>query len=281
MAVALENARLYTAAQQELHDRKSAEAALRQSETMLREHAGNLAVHNAELDAFAHTVAHDLKQPLTMLRGYATLLEDGGAENEAQMREYCRRIDASADKMNNIINALLLLAKIRQWDEVEQTPLDMAQITSEALQRLTQLIQKNNADIVIPDTWPAARGYAPWIEEIWANYISNAIKYGGDPPQVELGATLMPTHNGSNANSETTRVRFWVRDNGDGLTEEQQAHLFIPFERLDQTRIQGDGLGLSIVHRIMKKLGGNVGVESTGEPGEGSTFYFELPAAAS
>jgi len=73
-----------------------------------------------------------------------------------------------------------------------------------------------------------------------------------------------------------TSVQFWVRDNGPGLTSEAQAKLFAPFTRLEQIRAQGHGLGLSIVRRIVEKLGGEVGVISA--PGEGSCFYFTLPA---
>ncbi len=72
------------------------------------------------------------------------------------------------------------------------------------------------------------------------------------------------------------RIRFWVRDNGKGLTEEEQSYLFIPFSRITQIRIEGHGLGLSIVQRIVEKCGGEVGVES--QVGQWSTFYFILPA---
>ncbi len=71
-------------------------------------------------------------------------------------------------------------------------------------------------------------------------------------------------------------VRFWVRDNGPGLTPEDQTRLFVPFTRLDQIRVEGHGLGLSIVRRIVEKLGGQVGVESEGLPGRGSVFSFTL-----
>ena len=74
-------------------------------------------------------------------------------------------------------------------------------------------------------------------------------------------------------------IRFWVRDNGDGLTPEEQARLFTPFTRLDQVRAKGHGLGLSIVKRIVDKLGGQVRVES--EVGQGSVFSFTLPSIAS
>jgi len=97
--------------------------------------------------------------------------------------------------------------------------------------------------------------------------MSNAIKYGGQPPRVELGADWQ---------SDGT-VRFWVRDNGQGIAPEDQARLFTPFTRLDQVRARGHGLGLSIVRRIVEKLGGQVGVESGID--QGSLFYFTLPGA--
>ena len=73
-------------------------------------------------------------------------------------------------------------------------------------------------------------------------------------------------------------VRFWVQDNGRGLSPEQQAQLFQPFSRVTETRVKGHGLGLSIVRRIAEKLGGRVGVESLS--GAGSRFWFELPASS-
>jgi signal transduction histidine kinase len=72
-------------------------------------------------------------------------------------------------------------------------------------------------------------------------------------------------------------VRFWVRDSGPGIPPEAQARLFTPFTRLDQVRARGHGLGLSIVRRIVEKLGGQAGLEST--VGQGTLFYFTLPAA--
>ncbi len=130
-------------------------------------------------------------------------------------------------------------------------------------------IQETGAEVIVPETWPKALGHGPWVEEIWANYISNAIKYGGKPPCVELGF---------DRRDEDT-VRFWVRDNGKGITEEDQARLFKPFLRLSEAGIKGHGLGLSIVERIAKKLGGKVGVES--QIDQGSLFYFTLPVPGS
>jgi len=119
----------------------------------------------------------------------------------------------------------------------------------------------------VPSHWPAALGYAPWLEEVWANYITNAIIYGGRPPRVELGARLL-SHG---------KVRFWVRDNGDGVSEKRQESLFRGFAQSGHRG--GHGLGLSIVRRIVDKLDGDVAVESSGRAGEGSVFSFDLPAA--
>jgi CheY-like chemotaxis protein len=148
----------------------------------------------------------------------------------------------------------------------------MGQIVNDALTRLSRLMDTSGAEIVLPEQWPVAHGYGPWVEEIWANYISNAIKYGGTPPHIELGADTL-----AGADQQPC-IRFWIRDNGRGMAEAERAQLFREFSRLDQHRsLEGHGLGLSIVERIAKKLGGSVGVEST--LGSGSTFSFMLPAA--
>jgi signal transduction histidine kinase len=146
-------------------------------------------------------------------------------------------------------------------------PLFMDHIVFEARNRLLYLIERQKAEIILPEEWPVAMGYAPWIEEVWVNYISNAIKYGGSPPRVELGGIK----------EDDGVVRFWARDNGKGISSGDQESLFAPFTRLQQVRARGHGLGLSIVQRIIQKLGGDVGVTS-GE-GDGSIFYFTLQEA--
>ncbi len=224
---------------------------------------------NKELDAFAHTVAHDLQNSLGMIISYSqVLLEEISTLNMEEVQEILKRIHQSGKKMNNIIQALLLLASVRK-EEVQLTTLNMAEIVDQAQQRLELLINTYHATILQPDQWPKAIGYAPWVEEVWVNYLSNGLKYGGSPPHLELGATLQPDEN---------TICFWVKDNGQGLSREKQAVLFSEFSRLDEIHVEGHGLGLSIVHRIIEKLGGRVGVESV--DGEGSVFYFTLPVFA-
>lgn len=222
-----------------------------------------------ELEAFAHTVAHDLKNPLSALIIDAGLLVVHFDKLTAKEQHHrLEKIKKTAHRMSNIIDALLLLASVRQLDEVPIDSLDMALLVGEVQQRLEHMIADQQAEVVLPDTWPAVKSFAPWVEEVWVNYLSNALKYGGQPPHIELGAEAQ----------SSGMVRFWIRDNGPGLTPEEQAQLFVPFSRLSQAQVKGHGLGLSIVQRIVAKLGGEVGVES--EPGTGSTFSFTLPGVA-
>ncbi|MFC1975303.1 ATP-binding protein [Chloroflexota bacterium] len=243
----------------------------RRAEEALQQYALELEARNEELDTFAHTAAHDLQNPLSLITGYASTLQEGYTTMNDEEVELCSTsIVEASQKMSNIVEELLLLAGVRQ-QEVELGPLpDMADLVAQSRQRLTTLIDKYQAEIIVPSDWPVAWGYGPWLEEVWTNYISNAIKYGGQPPQVELGATIQGDG----------QISFWVRDNGAGLSPEEQTRLFTPFTRLDQVRAKGHGLGLSIVRRIVEKLGGQVGVESEGIPGQGCIFSFTLPTSA-
>jgi signal transduction histidine kinase len=221
---------------------------------------------NDELEAFSHTVAHDLKNPLNSINGYLDyILEDFSSDLESEVLEVLQNVKQAGSKMVNIIDALLLLASSRHLN-VAMEPLNMGEIVTHVQRRLSYMIDEYQGDIIMPSDWLTARGYAPWIEEVWTNYISNGLKYGGRPPLLKLGAS-------SEANGY---IRFWVHDNGQGISHDDQSSLFVPFTRIGQARVEGHGLGLSIVQRIVEKSGGEVGVES--QVGEGSRFYFTLPA---
>ena len=237
---------------------------LQRSEESLRQHAAALQAHSEELDAYDHTVAHNLKNPLTVIIASAEAITDIGDLSRAEQQEFMGQIKATAFEMNSIIDNLLLLAELRKA-EAPAEPVNMARLVAKIRKRLDYTIRKNQAHLLLPKTWPEARGYGPWIEEVWVNYISNAIKYGGQKPRVELGVALQPDG----------MARFWVRDDGPGIPPEAQTRLFVPFSQVGQVHEAGHGLGLSIVRRIIEKLGGQVGVES--QPGQGSLFYFTLP----
>ena len=219
-----------------------------------------------DLDAFAHTVAHDLKNSLGSVYHLSEIIEECIEDGNIELlKEFSGHIKSSSGKAMHITHELLLLATVNHH-EVENSPLEMGQIFLSAKNQVNGLIKETNAKISFPDRWPASLGYAPWVEEIWANYLSNALKYGGNPPVIHAGADASEHY-----------VRFWIRDNGNGISPADQKKLFRKYSRLTPEKAEGYGLGLSIVKRIARKLGGYVGVESTGIQGEGACFWFELP----
>jgi len=224
---------------------------------------------NKELDAFARIVAHDLKNPLATLTGYSRMLEEEFRDiDDDLVKQSINGISNNSYRMDRIINELFLLSKIRQ-EQVDLRPLNMGEIVDTVVEHLALTVERYSGEISLPESWDAALGYAPWIEEVWVNYITNGLKYGGQPPLLVLGSS----------EQDDGMVRFWVEDNGNGLTPDEQAVLFTEFTQLSETRFSGHGLGLSIVKRIIEKLGGQVGVESQGIEGKGSVFYFTLPEA--
>lgn len=240
--------------------REEQEEALRQANLRLESEC-------EELDAFAHTVAHDLQNPVHTILGFSDILDrDYDTLTDETRRELARTMTRTAVKMQQIIQELLLLASVRR-QPVQPQPFEMAPAVEDVLERLQPDIEQSGARLTIPDEWPKVIGYGPWIEEVWSNYLGNALKYAGSRPDVELGYTF----------DAQSVVRFWVRDSGPGVPLARQGQLFVPFSRVGQMSVKGHGLGLSIVRRIMDALGGGYGIESSGVPGEGSTFYFTLP----
>ena len=263
----------------DITDRKATEVAL-------RERTIELEALNEQLDAFAHTVAHDIKDPLSGVVALSSLIREYLEElSPDAIAEYLDSITQNTMRLASIVDALLLLASVRQLEAINIERLNMAEVVANVQKRLSVLIAERQAVLVTPESWPEIRSYGPWVEEVWANYVSNAIKYGGKPPRVELGFSILDcrlpitaTEEASNPKiqNQKSEIRFWVRDNGAGLTAEQQMRLFAKFTRLRDTE-PGYGLGLSIVRDIVEKLGGRVGVDS--ETGQGCVFWFTLPVS--
>jgi signal transduction histidine kinase len=224
----------------------------------------DLAQKNAELEAYGHTIAHSLKTPLAAANRFLEILckfeSQGLSAEQRHLTEQARNALAMT---GDVVDALLLLSTVAQ-QQVEVRRLDMGKLVGQALSQLDEMLVLQKARVQVPQTWPQAVGYEPWVGEVWLNLLSNALKYGGSPPQIEV----VGTPSGSQA-------RFSVRDNGQLLSEDERTRVFTPFTRLHQERAAGHGLGLATVQRIVSKLGGAVGVAAA--PGGGNEFYFTLP----
>ena len=161
---------------------------LTRTEKRLMGDAAVLKTRNEELDAYAHTVAHDLKNPLSVLIATVDIINDVSNLTRKELKESLQQIKSTAFEMNTIIDNLLLLSEVRKVEAPTEL-VDMARVVTTVQNRLSHTIKEHHGRIILPETWPTAIGYGPWVEEVWANYISNALKYGGKTPCVELGAS--------------------------------------------------------------------------------------------
>jgi PAS domain S-box-containing protein len=252
-----------------LHDisiRKMALDAAFEANTLLRNEIIEKEKLIADLDAYARTVAHDLKNPISGVIGLTGFIKDDILNKKHdQAFEYLDLLHDQGNIMLKIVDELLLLSRIRKED-IKPESIDMASIVKDAIGRLNRHSEDRKATYELPQSWPVVMGHPQWIEEVWVNLISNAIKYGGDPPRIILGSEKL----------DNGWYRFWIQDNGNGVPAPLLEKLFTDFERLGQKNVEGHGLGLSITKRIVEKLGGKVFVSSENIPGSGCVFSFTL-----
>ena len=250
---------------QKQHNRDNQELAVRLAE--FDKLNSELHERNEELAAYDRSVSHDLKGPVSYIATSTEWLKRSYAQlTPEQVQHFLDQIATRAYQANSIIESLLLLS---QTDDLEQYPLDMHATVTRSIENLHEFIVERHARIDLPDTLPRATGQTSLVEQVWDNYLSNAIKYGGNPPQISIGAEAM----------DAPMVRFWVQDKGPGIPPEKRSDIFASHTRLGEGNVQGHGLGLSIVRRIVHKLGGQVGFENL--PGNGCRFYFTLPGVES
>ncbi len=240
---------------------------LQQQKTAIEQQNRDLQIKNSELDAFTQFVVSDLKKPLLRQAGFTKVLMKS-QQLEDHTLTFLQEIEEARGQMVELVNDMSVLAQTHNLD-ITLAPLDMTKIIATAQYRQASLIEKYKAKLTMPNTWPIVLAHSPWIEKILETYISNALKYGGTPPNLELGSTP----------KDNNMIQFWVRDNGIGLTIDQQDQLFSPLLDISNTKVmqEGYGLKLSIVRLLIEKCGGTVEVYS--EVGRGSTFSFTLPMA--
>lgn len=221
-----------------------------------------------ELDAFAHTVAHDLKSPLAGVIGFAELIRDEVSRGApADLPELCEDLLEATRQGLRIVDETLLLASVR-GEPVQPEAVDMEACLDRSLKNLEWMMKQQGVEVIRRTALPVVAGRDSWLAQVWMNLISNAARHGGRPPRVEIWAE-----------AEGDRVVFHVEDNGRGVEAGQREQLFREYGRLATGRSGGNGLGLSIVRRIVERLGGEVGV-GAGRHG-GADFRFSVPSNCS
>jgi PAS domain S-box-containing protein len=227
----------------------------------------SLRISNEELESFVYAISHDLQAPLRGIQGFAVLLlKRAGERLEHQERHYLERIRKGAERMEELIRDLLEYSRIERITHPWEL-LSMEQIILQVRMDMEDRIRHTHTELQIEDSLPWVYGDRVRLAQLWANLLSNAIKYvkPGESPVISIGCR-----------KDERYFIFSIRDNGIGISPEFHQKIFGVFNRLHtEDQIEGTGIGLAIVKRIVEFHKGKVWVESA--EGEGSTFLFTLP----
>lgn len=224
---------------------------------------------NAELRAFTHVVAHDLKEPLRTISAYVDFLETDHPEVvQGEPAAYVRSIDRCARHMHSLITDLLQFAEL-EHKQTELAPVDLERLARQTKELLSGAIAKTRAQVVVHGPLPTVLGNESRLLMLLQNLVSNGIKFNQSaPPRIDIGV----------GTPRDGLVEIYVKDNGIGISPEFQAQIFGIFERLhSRSEYPGTGAGLAIVQRIAESHGGGIRVESA--EGAGATFFITLKPA--
>ena len=248
----------------DISERRQLDEKLRILHAELDTHAAKLAAANVELEAFNYSVSHDLRRPLTVINGYCQVLRDLCCNQiGAESLNYINEMFEGSQKMNRLINTLLEFSCVTHV-QMSANKVDLSKIVEDIARGLTTGEPERLVTFQITPGIVAA-GDADLLWALFNNLLGNAWKYTGSVEKaiIEFGVT-----------EQGGKPVYFVRDNGPGFDMTMADKLFIPFQRLPGTGVEGHGIGLATVERIVKRHNGRVWAES--EEGRGATFFFTL-----
>jgi two-component system, sensor histidine kinase and response regulator len=247
---------------------KARAEALKNLNESLESRAQQLSAANRELEGFCYTIAHDLRAPLRAMEGLtALLLDDFAGKLDSSAQEYGERIRDAAARMDQMIQELLSYSRLSLMD-LQPQPIRVSRLMKDAVSQLAWDLEKREARVHIKKSSNQILGHYAILVQVLVNMVSNAVKF--IDPNKPAEVTIRDE-------KRDGFVRVWVEDNGIGIAPEHQGRIFRIFERLHgRESYSGNGIGLAIVEKAITRMHGKVGVESA--VGEGSKFWFELPA---
>lgn len=239
----------------------------------IRRQASELEKANKLQADFTAMIAHDLRSPLMNITGVAEVMIGGvfGPVTEEQ-KKWLGRLQANSRSLADLVSDFLDISKLESgYVEVRKERVDLSELIQKSIENFRVLAQGKGISIsdAVDQSLPAVHVDPRRVDQVLSNLISNAIKFAGEQGEAEIGATL----------ADAARVKVWVRDNGVGIPADEIGQLFQKYRQggnAKRSSGQGTGLGLVICKMIVEAHGGKIWVES--EPGQGSTFFFSLPA---
>ena len=254
--------------QREIDERKRTEEALQESNLRLKEALVELDDKNKELESFVYIVSHDLKAPLVSLTGFASVLLNNYKEYLDETGQlYLSRIQTNVEQMGRLIQDLLELSKIGQMVN-DYESVDVTKIIRETIETLEIQLKEKGTEVIIQEDLPTIICNRVRIKQVFENLVSNANKFIGEDnsnPRIEIGCH----------NNQEEFFEFFVKDNGIGIQKEYHEKVFELFARLGNLKVEGTGVGLAIVKKLVESHRGKIWVDSEVE--KGATFYFTLP----
>jgi light-regulated signal transduction histidine kinase (bacteriophytochrome) len=224
-----------------------------------------LQASNQELEAFTYSVSHDLRAPLRAVDGFSKFLEEDYQDAlDAEAKRYLKVIRNASHKMDKLITDLLELSRISR-DKLSMQPIDFKKLIDECYHEIASPQELKQFNLIVkplPQTYCDGR----LMKQVWQNLLGNALKYSSNSliKQIEIGARILPEE-----------IIFYIKDQGAGFDEAYKDKLFGVFQRLHtEEDYPGTGVGLAIVHKIIKRHSGKIWAESKEQ---GATFYFSLP----
>jgi len=220
-------------------------------------------------NVFISTVSHELKTPVALIKGYAGTLRREDAKWDPQViRDSLEVIEDEADRLTALIENLLAASKL----QAERMRLDISDVqidhlAAQVVERFKTQTTKHKFELTFPSDFPIIRGDEVRLRQVLDNLVSNAIKYSPDGGTITLGGEV-----------DDRYATIFVRDQGAGIPEVDQEHVFERFYRVDgplSKKTKGTGLGLYLAKAVVEAHGGSIRVKS--KPGSGSTFYFTIP----
>lgn len=232
----------------------------------LKVHVERLEAKNAELDSFVYSVSHDLRSPLTTIQGMATVLrEDHAAALTHEGQHFLRRIEVNIVQMGRLIADVLSLARIGREARAPE-PVDLDGLVEEIVTELHAVIEARGGLVIRSEVLGVVAGVRSQLRQVFANLIGNALKYLGDAPAPVVEISRHDTGG---------VAEFVVADNGIGIEPAYHQTIFEMFQRLREVEVEGTGIGLPIVKKVVESAGGRVWVDSA--LGAGARFHFTWP----